>query len=104
VQEATQSAMKKCAICEQPILPEHLPCAQLENGEEAHLVCWKKNQSAPQTEPLTHEKQVAWEKLCEEKGWSCRICGALPDLGQQFENNLCEDCKLSLGNYDPTVS
>jgi hypothetical protein len=47
---------------------------------------------------------IAWENLCLEKGWCCRICGALPEIGKQFENDLCEDCRLTLRNYDPTVS
>jgi len=50
------------------------------------------------------QKAIAWENLSLEKGWCCRICGVIPELGKQFENNLCEDCKLSLRNYDPTVS
>jgi hypothetical protein len=48
-------------------------------------------------------KDIAWEHLSLENGWSCRICGAIPDVGVQFENNLCEDCRLSLRNYDPTA-
>jgi len=49
-------------------------------------------------------KDIAWDHLSLENGWSCRICGAIPDVGVQFENNLCEDCRLSLRNYDPTAS
>ena len=48
-------------------------------------------------------KDIAWETLSFENGWSCRICGAIPAVGVQFEHNLCEVCKLSLRNYDPTV-
>jgi hypothetical protein len=48
-------------------------------------------------------KDIAWEHLSLENGWSCRICGAIPDVGMRFENNLCEDCRLSLRNYDPTA-
>jgi hypothetical protein len=49
-------------------------------------------------------KDIAWENLSLENGWCCRICGVIPEIGKQFENNLCEDCKLSLMNYDPTAS
>lgn len=49
-------------------------------------------------------KDTAWESLAFENGWSCRICGANPELGMQFGDYLCEDCRLSLGNYDPTAS
>ena len=47
---------------------------------------------------LEHSKGVAWEKLCVESGWACRICGAIPELGEQFEKGLCEDCRLSIRN------
>jgi len=49
-------------------------------------------------------RDIAWEAHCLENGWSCRFCGAIPDVGTQFENNLCEDGRLSLRNYDPTAS
>ncbi len=49
-------------------------------------------------------KDIAWENLCLEKGWGCRICGVIPEVGMQFKDNLCEDCRLSLRNYDPTAS
>jgi hypothetical protein len=49
-------------------------------------------------------KDIAWENLALENGWCCRICGAIPELGVRFKDNLCEDCRLSLGNYDPTAS
>jgi hypothetical protein len=26
-------------------------------------------------------------------GWVCRICGAVPERGQQFTDNLCDDCR-----------
>ena len=50
------------------------------------------------------QRDIAWEHLSLENGWSCRICGAIPAVGVKFEDNLCEDCTLSLRNYDPTVS
>jgi hypothetical protein len=43
-------------------------------------------------------KDAAWESLCQENGWCCRVCGATPELGKQFENRLCEDCRLSMKN------
>jgi hypothetical protein len=43
-------------------------------------------------------KDVAWENLCRESGWTCRICGAIPERGKQFEKGLCEDCRLSIKN------
>ena len=43
-------------------------------------------------------KDAAWESLCQENGWCCRVCGATPELGKQFENSLCEDCRLSMKN------
>jgi len=95
--------MKTCAICEQPIFSEEHPTIQLENGEEAHLLCWGKSQDTAGAKPPDAAKQLAWQQLCEENGWRCRICGAVPELGQQFENNICEDCKISLRNYDPTI-
>ena len=104
MREATHSPMKMCAICEQPILPEQFPSIPLKNGDEAHLLCWRKTQDTTPTGVSESARQLAWRELCVENGWSCRICGALPELGQQFENNLCEDCKISLRNYDPTVT
>ena len=95
--------MKTCAICEQP-LSEEDSTIRLENGEEAHLLCQSKSQdAAPAANASDPAKQLAWQQLCEENGWRCRICGGLPEIGQQFENNVCEDCKISLRNYDPTV-
>jgi len=49
-------------------------------------------------------KDIAWANLSRENGPSCRICGAVPEAGLQLENDLCEDCRLSLRNYDPTVT
>ena len=95
--------MKTCVICEQPIFSEEQPTIQLDKGEEAHLLCWSKSQDASTAKPPHAAKQLAWQQLCEENGWRCRICGAIPELGRQFENNMCEDCKISLKNYDPTV-
>jgi hypothetical protein len=57
--------------------------------------------SSPETSP---SRESAWHHLCEESGWSCKICGAFPAIGTQFEGNMCEDCQLRLHNYDPTAT
>ena len=44
-------------------------------------------------------EQVAWQQFCICKGWECRLCGEIPEIGKQFTNNLCEDCQLSIRNY-----
>jgi hypothetical protein len=49
-------------------------------------------------EDSERKKDVAWEHLCQENGWACRICGTIPERGKQFENGLCEDCRLSIKN------
>lgn len=104
MREETHSSYKLCPFCEQQLLPEQRPFIQLENAEEAHLLCWRKRQDyTPPTAPES-AKQLAWEKFCTENGWSCRICGALPEVGHQLENNLCDDCKFSLKNFDSTDS
>jgi len=46
--------------------------------------------------------QTIWKDLCLSKGWQCRLCGAIPEIGTEFEKGLCEDCQLSLRNYEST--
>lgn len=46
-------------------------------------------------------RESAWQNLCQESGWQCKVCGALPEIGRQFEKNICEDCQLLLNNFDP---
>ena len=96
-----------CAVCKQPILAEQRPSVFMKDGAEVHIECWSAAELSPfSTDPQAaseEAKHLAWEKLCAENGWSCRICGAFPELGQQLEDNVCEDCKISLRNYDPTV-
>jgi len=43
------------------------------------------------TERLMDE---AWAKLCQENGWTCKFCGAVPQRGQRFDNGVCDDCRL----------
>ena len=44
------------------------------------------------------DKRTAWENLCLESGWVCKLCGAIPDIGKRFDGDLCDDCKLSVKN------
>jgi hypothetical protein len=39
-------------------------------------------------------KDEAWAKLCHESGWVCKICGAVPERGQRFDDDVCGDCRL----------
>jgi len=39
-------------------------------------------------------KESTWKELCRQYGWLCKMCGAVPELGKQFEDNLCDNCKL----------
>ena len=39
------------------------------------------------------EKGKVWANLCRESGLVCRICGAVPEHGQQFTDELCDDCR-----------
>jgi hypothetical protein len=57
--------------------------------------------SSPETQP---SRESAWQNLCQESGWRCKTCGAFPEIGQQFEKNVCEDCQLLLSNYDPAAN
>jgi hypothetical protein len=48
------------------------------------------------SEDLEREKEKAWERLCHESGWVCRICGEAPQCGQQF-GNLLGICAPAVG-------
>ena len=45
-----------------------------------------------------HKKDAAWANVCRENGWLCRICGAVPEQGLQFADNLCDDCRKIVRN------
>ena len=45
-----------------------------------------------------NERDKAWVNLCQQSGWVCKICGAVPNVGQRFEDDLCDDCKLRVKN------
>jgi hypothetical protein len=45
-----------------------------------------------------HDKERVWADLCRESGWVCRICGAVPEPGQQFQDSLCDDCRKMVKN------
>jgi len=50
------------------------------------------------TEDPKHD-EIAWERLCRDKGWCCRFCSSIPKVGEPFKDNVCEDCRLSMKNY-----
>ena len=66
-----------------------------------HRQCHKTDDSTPESSYTSTvvsseaegEKDKAWESLCRAEGWVCRICGAVPERGQQFTDNLCDDCR-----------
>ena len=39
------------------------------------------------------ERNKTWADLCRTEGWVCKFCGAIPERGQQFNENLCDDCR-----------
>jgi len=51
--------------------------------------------SASNPEKIT---ETACAKLCRERGWVCKVCGAVPALGKQFDADLCDDCTFQLKN------
>ena len=53
---------------------------------------------ATDPENLERQKDRAWESLCRQNGWECRICGAVPERGLQFTDNLCDDCRKIMRN------
>jgi hypothetical protein len=44
-------------------------------------------------EDAEHDKDRVWANLCRENAWVCRICGAVPERGKQFTDDLCDDCR-----------
>ena len=43
-------------------------------------------------------KEAAWITLCHAEGWVCRVCGFVPERGQRFADNLCDDCRKIVRN------
>jgi hypothetical protein len=39
------------------------------------------------------KQDQVWTNLCRDRGWVCRICGAMPERGQQLTYDLCDDCR-----------
>lgn len=50
------------------------------------------------TDDTERERERVWADLCHESGWVCRICAAVPKPGQQFKDNLCDDCHKIVRN------
>jgi len=47
---------------------------------------------------IERDKVTAWARLCQESGWVCKVCGAIPEVGKRFDRDLCDDCKLRMKN------
>ena len=71
----------------------------------------RSNHAHPETKPnraiLSHvvntddperKKDAAWANLCRAEGWVCRVCGSVPERGQRFMDNLCDDCRKIVRN------
>ena len=39
-----------------------------------------------------------WAATCLAEGWVCKLCGAVPECGKRFDDDLCDDCRLRLKN------
>lgn len=50
------------------------------------------------TDNTERERERVWADLCHESGWVYRICAAVPEPGQQFKDNLCDDCHKIVRN------
>jgi len=44
------------------------------------------------------KKDEAWANLCRAEGWVYRVCGSVPERGQRFTNDLCDDCRKIVRN------
>jgi len=43
------------------------------------------------------EKDDNWDALCRAKGWTCKVCGAIPpERGVKFSDDVCGDCSYAL--------
>jgi hypothetical protein len=49
-------------------------------------------------EDAESRKDEAWATLCQAEGWACRVCGCVPERGQRFADNLCDDCRKIVRN------
>lgn len=45
------------------------------------------------TQEAERERDRVWANLCSESGCVCRICGAVPECGRRFTDNLYDDCR-----------
>jgi len=50
------------------------------------------------TDDSERKKDEAWANLCRAEGWVCRVCGSVPERGQRFDDNLCDDCRKIVRN------
>jgi hypothetical protein len=50
------------------------------------------------TDDSERKKDEAWANLCRAEGWVCRVCGSVPERGQRFTDNLCDDCRKIVRN------
>jgi hypothetical protein len=50
------------------------------------------------THDSENKKDEAWANLCLAEGWVCRVCGSVPERGQRFTNDLCDDCRKIVRN------
>lgn len=50
------------------------------------------------TDDSERKKDEAWVNLCRAEGWACRVCGSIPERGQRFPDDLCDDCRKIVRN------
>jgi hypothetical protein len=50
------------------------------------------------TDDFERKKDAAWANLCRAEGWVCRVCGSVPERGQRFTHDLCDDCRKIVRN------
>jgi hypothetical protein len=43
------------------------------------------------------EKDDNWVMMCRAKGWTCKVCGAVPpERGKPFDGDVCGYCNRAL--------